>query len=117
MLYMIGYDEKRPKGEEWAEFDCNSTEDVYLRTFIELAVVDRYPKLYAKMEDQIYMEWFRLDELSQADFMKVVYAVREYDQKGQFPQGIEIGAGIWNDFIEPLIVIDERYDPDYVLVD
>ncbi|MCH7314475.1 hypothetical protein [Acinetobacter sp. ANC 3882] len=113
MLYIIGFNEKQPLGHQWAEFDCNSTVDFYLRSLLKNAIQDTYPELYEKITEELFVEQIRFDELSSEDFMNIVFAVRSEINSNELSEEPNDGVKIWNAAIEPLIIIDERYDPNF----
>lgn len=113
MLYRIGFNEKQPFGHQWAEFDCNSTADFYLRSLIKMAIQDTYPEVYEKITEEIFVEQVRFDELSPQEFMQVVFEVRKVISFTGLSEIEMEGAKIWKIAIEPLIIIDERYDPNF----
>lgn len=115
MLYIIGFNEKQPLGHQWTEFDCNSTVDFYLRSLLKKATQDTYPELYEKITEEIFVEQIKFDELSSEEFMKIVCAIRHEIKLNELSEEQKDGAKIWNAAIEPLILIDERYDPNFEL--
>jgi hypothetical protein len=116
MNYVVGYNEKHPFGQQWAEFSCNSTAHRYLHSLIGEAIQDRYRDLYELITQESSLEQMRFDELSQEEFMRVISAIRNLAraEKKQITWHAE-GARLWDMFVEPLVQIDERYDPNFKL--
>lgn len=114
MNYVIGYNEKQPFGHQWAEFQCNSTAHRYLHSLIGEAIQDRYRDLYELITQESSLEQMKFDELSQQQFMQVITAIRELAQSDAITADWhKYAVKMWIAAVEPLIVIDERYDPDF----
>lgn len=114
MTYIIGYNKSQPLEMQPSEFSCNSYVHALLKYLMVEALMANYHNLYDDITVDEGLHLIQFDELNQQDFMTVITAIRNFIKNGD--ELIADNAEIWNLDIEPLIVIDDRYDPNLVLL-
>lgn len=115
MTYIIGFNESSPLGEQWTEFETNSTGDAYLSQLISDAIKIKYPDVYEQITLQSPFQTIYFNELDPKVFMEIVTEIRKFSEQKSLNEVQKKGAEIWHLGIEPLVQIDERYDPNFKL--
>ncbi|NNP77690.1 hypothetical protein A7P54_14855 [Acinetobacter sp. Ac_3412] len=113
MGYIIGWNKSQPEDKQWTELDFNSYENSLISWLITNALEKNYPELYFNITKKESIHLIEFYELSQNDFMTAVTAIRNLIKNGD--KSIAENAELWNLDIEPLVIIDERYDPNFEL--
>ena len=110
MSYVIGYNPSFKEGEQWKKVYVNSTEDIYISSILSHAIKDKYPEIYEKICEESGLEFMKFDELSKMDFMKVILTMRSTFRRKDLTPAQREGMDLWQTLIEPLILVDERYE-------
>ena len=111
MNYIIGYNRTQSVEKQVAEFGCSSYVHSLLNYLIVRALKSNYNDLYNDITVNEGIHLIQFDELSKKDFMAAIFVIRNFIKNGD--ESIAENAEIWNLDIEPLIIIDERYDPSF----
>lgn len=113
MTVVIGWNQSQPIDKQWTEVEYNSHAISLILWLISNALEKKYPNIYWDITERISIHLIKFDELNQHDFMTAVMAIRNLIEKEG--NSIKENAEYWNSDIEPLIIIDDRYDPNFKL--
>jgi hypothetical protein len=91
----------------------NSYDSSLLNWLLSKALEENYPQLYFDITKKESIHLIEFYELNQNDFMTVVTAVRNLIKNGE--ESISANKDLWSSNVEPLILIDDRYDPNFTL--
>ena len=108
MTYIMGRNKAIPN--EWLEVSLNSSASMEIEGLLEYALLDKYEEIYNVITEEVI--FITIDKLTKEQFNFFVYLINNIISNPNLPKKFNLSTELWNTYIQPLILQDERLISD-----